>query len=309
MNNKHHHINAKLYIQHQTNPFYNLAVEKYLYNHIACNDPILYLWRNNPCVVIGRAQNPWIECNLDFMKQNNIPMIRRHSGGGTVFHDLNNLNFSFLSPPNYYNKEMHLNIIINALKTLDIKATISARNDILLPVNNKNYKISGSAYRESRKQSLHHGTLLIGGDVDLLNQCIHSKENSIDAKGVKSVRSEVLTLRHIKPKLMIDSVVNAICQSFINTYSNTEIIQLNTSDQLCDTNNEIDDEMQRLQSWDWRFGKTLPFEKQFEINNDHYIVSVKHGLIETVKNKDKNLIKINDKITFLNELSQIKSIV
>ena len=94
------------------------------------------------------------------------------------------------------------------------------------------------------------------------------KEKTIDAKGVKSVRSEVLTLRHIKPKLTIESVINAISRLFTNTYSNTEIIQLHTPDQLNDTTNEIHDEIQRLQSWDWRFGKTLPFEKQFKIDGN-----------------------------------------
>ncbi|MCF6766300.1 lipoate--protein ligase [Thiotrichales bacterium 19S3-7] len=299
---------AKLYIQQHHNPFDNLSVEKYLFNHVAPNTPILYLWRNNPCVVIGRAQNPWLECNLSFMDQQNIPMVRRHSGGGTVFHDLNNLNFSFLSPPEFYDKNSHLTIITNALKMLDINTIISPRNDLLLPIKGKSYKISGSAYRESRKQSLHHGTLLIGGDVELLNQCIHSKELAINAKGVRSVRSEVLTLQHIKPQLSIEEVINAISQSFMNLYPNTTTTHLYNSGQLTQDATEIIDESQRLQSWQWRFGKTLPFEKQFRLNETDYIVSVKHGMIDSIQPANKHKIRIQPNTAFLNDLQQIKSI-
>ncbi|MCF6808372.1 lipoate--protein ligase [Thiotrichales bacterium 19S9-12] len=300
---------ATVFLQNLTDPFYNLAVEKYLYTHIATKEPMLYLWRNMPCVVIGRAQNPWLECNLPFMDQKQIPMIRRHSGGGTVFHDLNNLNFSFISPPDYYDKKRQIQIIINALKALGITTTTSERNDILLPHSGHHYKISGSAYRESRKVSLHHATLLVGGNVDLLNQCIHSHEDNINAKGVKSVRSKVLTLQHLQPDLTVDRVIGAIIDSFQQQYNHTNQVEINDYNQFGEFNHEIKAEAERLKDWQWRFGKTLPFEKTFSINNHQYTVVVKNGLIEQITNANNQTITPTSEIPFTNQSDQIEGLL
>lgn len=292
----------QIFIQTATDPFLNLATEKYLYTHYAEKAPLLYLWCNSPCVVIGRAQNPWIECNLDIMQKNNIPLMRRHSGGGTVFHDINNLNFSFLSAPEYYDKKLHLTIITEALKTLDISTIISPRNDILLPLHGKNYKISGSAYRESRLKSLHHATLLIDTDIELLNQSIHSKEKDIDAKGVRSVRSEVITLRHIKPELKKEDIIKSISNQFKLQYPDTET---NILDNEIYQNNEIIEEAERLQSWQSRFGKTLPFNKLFTIDNKNYIVTVKQGKIESIEMPNQENLTFKQPLIFKNKISQL----
>ena len=112
-----------------TDPYWNLAVEDWLFHH--CTQlPALILWQNQPCVVIGRAQNPWRECNLDAMAEANIPLVRRQSGGGTVYHDLDNLNFTIISDMAQFSKTANLQIIQQALQTLGVTAHLNARNDL-----------------------------------------------------------------------------------------------------------------------------------------------------------------------------------
>jgi lipoate-protein ligase A len=195
--------NIQVYISPSTDPYFNLALEDYLFRSVLNTQPILYLWQNANSIVIGRAQNPWTECDLDKMAQDDVKLVRRQSGGGAVYHDLGNLNFTFLNPKNSpnsnlnYNKQTNLQIIINALEQFDISAKFSGRNDILVypEISDPNgKKISGSAFRETKDKAFHHGTLLVNADLEKLGAYLTPPDKKLKSKGVKSVRSRVAIL-------------------------------------------------------------------------------------------------------------------
>jgi len=142
----------KVYKSETTDPFFNLATEEWLFRQGDLSKHNLFLWRNAPTVVIGRNQNPWKECHVQQMEKDNVILARRTSGGGAVYQDLGNTNFTFLSGIHDYNKNQNSQIIINALSQFGVKAETSERNDILV----NGMKISGSAYKISGMKAFHH---------------------------------------------------------------------------------------------------------------------------------------------------------
>jgi lipoate-protein ligase A len=274
---------CQIYISNCQDPYTNLAFENWLFQNKVTDQPILYLWQNKPCVIIGRAQNPWLECNLSELEKDDLEVIRRQSGGGTVYHDLGNLNYTFLCPNTQYDKAKNLKTIIDGLALLKIHASISARNDIMVnDLNKEPRKISGCAFRETKHKSFHHGTLLINADTSSLSRYLHHKQDStITAKGVTSVRSKVINLSEINNMKDIshyeNSLIKAFCQNFnisnrnIKQVSQTEILALN----------DISEEIRTLRSWEWRFGKTLPFEQTLSIKNIKLQLSIRKGHIES----------------------------
>ena len=164
-----------------TNPNINLATEEYLFTH--CEDDIFMLWQNEPTVVIGKNQNAFAELNMDYIKNNNIHVVRRITGGGAVYHDLGNVNYTFISGKKgsvgidfeYFTKP-----IIHALPSLGISAELSGRNDILID----GKKISGNAQHTSGNRVLHHGTLLFDSDLSVLSDALKVDEEKIKAKAI-----------------------------------------------------------------------------------------------------------------------------
>ena len=147
-------VTKLIYIESdQVNPYKNLAVEEYLLLHCEPQECILYLWQNQNTVVIGRNQNAWKECKVESLEENGGHLARRLSGGGAVYHDLGNLNFTFLVNKDEYSLEKQLQVIINAMGRLGLKAEKSGRNDILID----GKKFSGNAFYEQEKHCYHHG--------------------------------------------------------------------------------------------------------------------------------------------------------
>ena len=173
-----------------TNPWFNLATEDWIFQALDANSHTLFLWRNSETVVIGRSQNPWVECKIDKMEADDVFLARRQSGGGAVFHDLGNTNFTFLSPKDSYDQEANFTIIINALKKLGIDAELSGRND--MQVGDK--KISGNAFKHAADRSFHHGTLLVNANMQKLGDYLNPHPLKLKAKGIKSVRARVANL-------------------------------------------------------------------------------------------------------------------
>ena len=141
----------------------------------------LFLWQNQETVVIGRNQNPWGECNLAKMEEDGVTLARRTTGGGAVFHDLGNTCFTFLSPKEGYDRAVNIGILLDALRALGIEAEASGRNDLIIQMEDGPRKVSGSAYRETRERSFHHGTLLMHADLLRLANYLtpHPKKPSI----------------------------------------------------------------------------------------------------------------------------------
>ncbi len=184
----------KLYVLNTHDPYYNLALEEYLFSET--DDDIFMLWQNEPCVVIGKNQNAYAEINIDKARENGVKIVRRITGGGAVYHDLGNVNYTFISSKN---EEKGIDFafftrpIIDALSSLGVSAELSGRNDLL--VDGK--KFSGNAQHSSDKRTLHHGTLLYNSDLSVLSSVLNVDKEKIQSKGIKSTRSRVINLSEI----------------------------------------------------------------------------------------------------------------
>ena len=164
----------QVFLSQSNDVFTNLALEDWLYrNHDFAHKHLLLLWRNNPCVVIGRHQNPWLESNVPFLRENKIALARRNSGGGTVYHDLGNLNCTFFTRRSKYNRRQNLDIICDALKLVtNLDISVNERDDIVL---NNSLKISGTAAKLGKDTAYHHCTVLVNVNECLLHDSLNSK--------------------------------------------------------------------------------------------------------------------------------------
>lgn len=238
-----------------TNPFLNLSVEDWIFRS-PFTHPCLLLWRNDRSVVIGRGQNPWQEANLAYLEQENIPLVRRQTGGGTVYHDLGNLNISLLMPGAALEKNTLITLLLQALQNLGLKDLESnERGDIKL----QGKKIVGSAYRVTQKATLHHVCLLFNANVEQLKLAL-SSPHLITGRSVASVRSEVTTLKQAYPDLKFSELTWAITQAFFKHFNAcpTSPFLLNTQEVLAQEPS-LQATYEEYQTWAWRFGKTPPF--------------------------------------------------
>ena len=251
---------VKVFIANHTNPWFNLATEDWIFRDMDPATKILFLWRNQETVVIGRFQNPWSECNLEAMERDGILLSRRQSGGGAVFHDLGNTNFTFLSGKSDYNKQANNQIITTALSACGVQAQASGRNDILV----EGRKISGAAFKETKDRAFHHGTLLINANLDRLTLYLNPKKRKLESKGIASVRSRVANLIEFQNELTHEKLSNEIIQSFFKYHGAQGPIEyLNT--QNLENIPPLMNYYQHLSSWQWRFGETPKFSQTLEI--------------------------------------------
>lgn len=256
-----------------TDPHHNLALEETLLQ--AADDAvILYLWQNQNTVVIGRNQNPWKECRTALLQQEGGHLARRLSGGGAVFHDLGNLNFTFLMPQPSYDLDRQLEVICTAVRSFGITAERSGRNDILAA----DRKFSGNAFYKNGKQAYHHGTILIDADMDRLSRYLSPSKAKLSAKGVDSVRSRVGNLRELNGAITIDSMKTALTAAFSTVYGGSvEKIEVLPDPAL----------VERYRSWDWNYGQKLPFTLEWEERLTFGCVrieaQVEHGIIRAAQ--------------------------
>ncbi len=194
--------NLLIFNKYTTNCYENLATEYQLLNLVDDKTVILYLWQNANTIVIGKNQNPLAECDMNKIREDGVFVARRLSGGGAVFHDIGNLNFTFLAKKENYNVQLQLEVIKKACALAGIKAEISGRNDI--QVNSK--KFSGNAFYHTKESSYHHGTLLIDSDINKIQNYLTPDISKLQAKGVKSVKSRVINLKEINSELTCDKM-------------------------------------------------------------------------------------------------------
>lgn len=232
-------------------PYRNIATEKYLLEHVEPGCCILYLWQNEHTVVIGRNQNAWTECRTSLLEQEGGHLARRLSGGGAVYHDLGNLNFTFIMPDEDYDVDKQLSVIQTACAQLGIRAEKSGRNDLLAD----GQKFSGNAFYHAQGKAYHHGTLLVNADMDKLSRYLTPPKAKLEAKGVRSVRSRVTNLSDLCPGLTCEELKKQLIAAFGGIYLHTP--QFLTLDDAAGM--QIDTDAARLGSWDWLYGKQMPF--------------------------------------------------
>ncbi|KAH9939952.1 hypothetical protein B0H21DRAFT_697910 [Amylocystis lapponica] len=277
-----------IYVSKSTNPYFNLSLEDWLFRHKSPKDPLLLLYRDTPCVVIGRNQNPWKEVNLRVSHDTGVPFIRRRSGGGAVYHasDLGNTNFSIHLPRVSFDRHATAQVVLAAVRSLGIDANVNDRNDICVGED----KISRvpclpcSAYKIVNNRAYHHGTMLISSRLDMLGDLLHSNsKDTIDTKGVASVRSPVRNLQQSAPSVDHAAFVDAVVAAFRREYSVDEEICAVEHDEDMDGIEYVRHGIAELPSWQWAYGQTPEFtqtiKRSFAWGDITAQIHSKHGMI------------------------------
>jgi len=263
------------------NPYFNLALEEYLLKHKYESEDILYFWINEPTVVIGRNQNAMEEINKEYTDKEGINIVRRMSGGGAVFHDFGNLNYTFITSSSddcLNNYKKFTDPVIRALNKMGILAEFSGRNDIV--VDGK--KISGNAQYYYKDRMFHHGTLLYNANLLAVKDALNVKQNKLISKGVKSVAARVTNISNYVTKDMDTKEFRDVLLDLMTNDGSEEVI-LNEFDI-----NEIEKlSNQKYSSWDWIYGVTPKFDvnntKRFSGGEVQVLYSVKNGKFYNVK--------------------------
>lgn len=248
-------VKTKIVLSDSFDPWHNLALEEFLFRNVEKNQVILYLWQNQNTVVIGRNQNAWKECRCAKLEGDGGKLARRLSGGGAVFHDLGNLNFTFIMDRSLYDLHKQLQVILEGTKKLGIHAEFTGRND--LTVDGK--KFSGNAFYFDGDKAYHHGTIMIDVDVQKVSAYLQVSKEKMISKGVDSVQSRVTNLHNYRPELTIDEMKETLKQSFQELYGESpEPILIKEND------HDLKILYDKYSSWDWLYGKTPQFDVVFE---------------------------------------------
>lgn len=267
-------IKKSVFISQSSDIFTNLALEDWLYKNFDFKQHhVLLLWANNPCVVIGRYQNPFSESNVSKLVEKGIVLARRNSGGGAVYHDKGNLNCTFFTPRERYNRKYNLNILTRALfREWAIKSEINKRDDIVIGEK----KISGTAAKLGHPTAYHHCTLLVNSNKLHLSEALVHEEANYISKATASVKSPIKNLNDVNRAVNVPQLLSAVGYEFLRTHA-TELIDggqehimkqqgfqlVNPTEKWFPGINEIRD---TFQSWDWVYGNTPKFCVEKEIN-------------------------------------------
>lgn len=256
----------------------NLARDGYFLENNKKGDVILYFYVNKNAVIIGRNQNAWKECSIANMDADGVQLVRRHSGGGAVFHDNGNLNFSFITDEKHYDLNRQMRVILNAVSKLGLKAELSGRNDIT--VDGK--KFSGNAFSLAKGNRSHHGTILVNADLTKLSNYLCVSKEKMRSKGIDSVRARVCNLCELSSGLTVEAMRRLVIESFIEEYgAASEYVFDGTA--LA----EVEERRERLASWEWRFGKTPQFDfetdKRFSFGDTQIYFNLRDGVIRETK--------------------------
>ena len=268
-----------IYESPYVDPYQNLAIEKRIMDTTPEGVCVLYLWQNQNTVVIGRNQNAWLECRTTLLAEEGGVLARRLSGGGAVFHDLGNLNFTFIMRKEDYDLDKQLSVIQTACNFAGIVAEKSGRNDLLA----SGRKFSGNAFYQNQTHAYHHGTLMVDVEMDKLGRYLSPPKAKLAAKGVASVRSRVINLKELAPNLTIAAMKQHMTDAFCKVYGmQANSIVLNDDDMAA-----IHSLRTEYASWDYIFGAPLSFTFQcdahFDWGNIQIQLSAKDGMIQAVK--------------------------
>ena len=246
----------------------NLALEEWLLDH-APGLPILFLYVNEPCVVIGKNQNPWRECRVSLMREQGVPLARRISGGGAVVHDAGNLNFSVLVPRVDYCEQKQVNLIFQTLETFGITAEKLGKSSLAIA----GKKFSGQAFCHRRDRTLHHGTLLVHSDLNRLGRYLGSEVEGIETHAIASVPAPVMNLSDVNPSVTVDSLSRALITTFEKMYDGASAVELWTDSKIPEQ--ELLPRIEMMSSEAWLVERT----PRFSVQVDGHALRVEKGRV------------------------------
>lgn len=283
-----------IYIKNNDNrPQYNLALEEYVFTQLEQFDEIFLLWINEPSIIVGKNQNTIEEINLDYTKENNIHVVRRLSGGGAVYHDLGNLNYTITSKGNNtvaFNFEEFTKPVLEVLSELGVEAKFTGRNDIVIG----EQKFCGNAQYMSKDKVLHHGAMLFDVDLTVLTNALKVSKDKIESKGIKSVRSRVTNIiEHLEDKITVEDFKELLLNHMMEIYDIEEYIL--TYEDKKNIEKLMDE---RYNTWEWNFGSSPEF-------NIHKAERFTGGKVETKIDVDGGIIK---NIKFYGDFFGVKDI-
>ncbi len=265
-----------------TDPRINLAIEEYALKNLDINETYLLFYINEPSIIIGKNQNTVEEINTEYVEGNGIHIVRRLSGGGAVYHDLGNLNFSFITKDDgesFHNFRKFTEPVVAALRKLGVNAELSGRNDLLA----EGRKISGNAQFSTKGRMFSHGTLLFNSEMDHIVSALRVKKDKIESKGIKSVRSRVANISEfLEEKMEIEEFRSLILQ---NIFEGEEIKEYVLTEEDWEKIHQLSKE--RYQNWEWNYGKSPKFNLQhshrFPVGQIDVRLEVNKGIIENCK--------------------------
>ena len=265
------------------NPYYNLAFEDVVLQTAREGD-YLMLWQNDNTIVIGSNQNTIAQINEDAVKKYNVNVVRRQTGGGAVYHDLGNLNYSFITDEadEKIAFERFTTPIVNALNKLGLNASASGRNDILV----EGKKVSGVAQKHLNKRVLHHGTLLFSESLDMANEVLKVDKEKIKAKGVDSVRSRITNIYGELEKIGKSMSLNEFWDYIKKELASDGVKEINLSKEQLDKAKKLQKE--KYETWEWNYGKSLAADviekKRIEgVGSFELHIKTNHGIIEDLR--------------------------
>ncbi|MCA1052895.1 lipoate--protein ligase [Priestia aryabhattai] len=249
-----------LFIDNQKNydPRINLAIEEYALKHLDINETYLLFYINEPSIIIGKNQNTIEEINTKYVEDQHIHVVRRLSGGGAVYHDKGNLNFSFITKDDgnsFHNFKKFTEPVVEALKKLGVNAELSGRNDLMA----EGRKISGNAQFSTKGRMFSHGTLLFDSEIENVVSALKVKKDKIESKGIKSIRNRVANISEfLEQKVTVEEFREMLLRYIFEGEENITEYKLTEKD--WETIHQISKE--RYQSWDWNYGKSPKFNLQ-----------------------------------------------
>lgn len=258
--------------------YFNMAVEEYVFTHFT--DDIFMLWRNEPAIIVGLFQNSLAEINLDYVKEKNIKVVRRLTGGGAVFHDLQNLNFTFVESNSKGNFRTFTQPIIEVLNGIGVDARFEGRNDLMID----GRKFSGNAQCVSNGRMLHHGTLLFDTAMTDMSNALKVNPLKFEDKAVKSVRKRVTNIsEHLKSPMTVLQFADLIMKHIMETRANCQLYEF-TEDDLVAIKKLRDE---KYSTWEWNFGHSpkYSFSKMIRTagGNIELHLQTKKGIVSAVK--------------------------
>ena len=273
-----------IYIKNDDNrPQFNLALEQYVFESLDQFDEIFLLWINEPSIIVGKNQNTIAEINLDYIKENNINVVRRLSGGGAVYHDHGNLNYTIISKSkntSAFNFEAFSQPVIEVLAELGVEAEFSGRNDITIG----GRKFCGNAQYMKRDRVLHHGAMLFDTDLTVLGDALKVSKDKIASKGIKSVRSRVTNIiDHLEEKITVEDFKELLLNHMFKEDMGIKEYKL-TEEDYANINKLMEE---RYATWEWNFGKSPEFNieksKRYPAGKVETKIEVEDGIIKSMK--------------------------